>query len=143
VTWSVPSRTSAGLSVGALLLSLACSSTGPTAPKKPTFPAKGKVLVDGKGVAGAVVTLHPLDQAGSPPTPVYGRSDSEGVFVLSTYGKDDGAPAGRYAVTVLLQQGEEGVTLLPLHYADPKKSGLSAEIKPEPNELPPFKLKRR
>jgi hypothetical protein len=115
---------------------------GPKLPPgaKPTFPVKGRVLVNDKPVQGVIVTFHPAGEEKAAAS--YGKTDEAGYFALSTHQAGDGAPAGRYAVAVLWQKGEEGMSLLPSEYASPKTSRLSAVVKEEATELPPFRLRR-
>jgi hypothetical protein len=125
----------------------------------PVHPARGRVLLDGKPVADALVVFH---ASASPtksdiPRPT-GRTDSQGHFVLHTYAAYDGAPAGHYRVAItispapadtadLLERAakKETIKATPDHiknrYGDPTRSGLEAEIKPGDNRLTDFALK--
>jgi hypothetical protein len=112
------------------------------------FSVKGRVLFEKAPIAEAQVALHPVGQTLTV-KPV-GVTDGQGYFTLSTFGTNDGAPPGRYIVTVtwkqLIQTGEEktrsGRNQLPAHYGDPRQSTIRCEIKPSANELPTFELKR-
>ena len=106
----------------------------------------------GKPVEGARVFFHPEEQAKDRflPNAITGTG---GVFQLTTYQPDDGAPAGRYKVSVALGAGGDKATDdpevkapaiksaaappgLPEKYSDPKTSELSAEIRSDtPNKL--------
>jgi hypothetical protein len=75
----------------------------------------------------------------------------DGTFVLSTYGTDDGAPAGDYAVTVQWYRdnprtGREGlappISVLPFRYTKAETSGLRVRIRDGENEIPTLKLTR-
>jgi hypothetical protein len=110
--------------------------------RKPTFPVSGQVQYEGKPAPGATVVFHPLGADAQAPRS-YARAGPDGTFRLSTWDPDDGAPAGRYAVTVLWTEGEEGTNRLPPHYAAPETSGLEVEVKEGTNELEPFRLRRR
>jgi hypothetical protein len=76
------------------------------------------------------------------------RADAgeDGSFALSTYGENDGAPAGDYIVTMnwpggVLPDGREGPQDKLLgRYADTTKSKLRASVKEGQNDLPPFQL---
>lgn len=86
-----------GLSIVVLLPS--CGDDQAGRPKR--YPASGRVLVDGKGRAGIQVRLVPVDR----PRDVdalqpRGLTDAEGAYQLGTYEEHDGAPAGRYKVTL-------------------------------------------
>ncbi len=94
--------------LAALLAALpAC---GPSEFLHEVYPATGVVTYQGKPVAKAMVSFHPVDpktvaipedregpQVASPTT----QTDDSGAFSLSTYYADDGAPAGDYKVTVI------------------------------------------
>jgi hypothetical protein len=98
-----------------------------------------------------VVWFFPVDAAeSSPMNPAKDRRSSgivqhDGSFQMSTYGKSDGAPQGRYRIGVTWSKRATGAddeeSLLPLEFVDPDRAGLpTVEVKPEPNELPPFNL---
>lgn len=133
----------------AMLLILAAGTMGcGRQPKRlEVFPVKGKILFGGKAAAGATVVLHPI---GNPalPRPV-GTVQKDGTFTVRTYETDDGAPAGKYKLTVELvkfvQKGDDfepGKNLLPAKYADAAKSNLLIEVATKPNEVPPITLRR-
>jgi hypothetical protein len=61
-----------------------------------TVPVEGTVFFDGKPVSGANVSFF-TDGA---PRAAYGVTDSEGHFVLSTFGTRDGAVPGQHIATV-------------------------------------------
>lgn len=65
--------------------------------KAPTTPVSGKVTFRGKPLANADVTFHAADGL----TTARGRTDSAGLYFLSTYAEKDGAAAGLYKVTVV------------------------------------------
>jgi hypothetical protein len=106
---------------------------------KPTHPARGKVVFNGKPVAGAYVVFQSTAREPRPP-----RADAltgrDGSFTLSTYVANDGAPAGAYAVTVewrrplFTAEGRPGPNRLPARYASPKTTPLKAKIKAGTNE---------
>jgi hypothetical protein len=112
------------------------------------------VLFEDKPAVGAIVWLHPLETIDEKDPTVRaeiqrprGIVEDDGSFQMSTYGTKDGAPIGRYLVTVFWTKNaggdDGGEDLLPPRYQDPKTSGLPViEIKSEPNELPPFRLTR-
>jgi hypothetical protein len=114
----------------------------------PVYPVAGRVLFKGKPAEGAQVTLFPLDN-GEPKRPHPGAQvQKSGDFRLSTYASYDGAPPGRYAVTIIYRSPERvvddenrGPDLLLGRYADPKTTPLTVEIKEEENHLEPFDLR--
>lgn len=124
------------------LLACGCGSG-----RKPVFPITGKVLVNGKPAAHAMVVFHPVGENGPDVVKPRGKVETDGSFTLTTYDGNDGAPAGDYQVTVeqWLSSGkaDEGPSnRLPARYAKPDTSGLTAKVNPTPNTLEPFALKR-
>jgi hypothetical protein len=126
---------------------------------KKCHPAQGKVLLDGKPVAGAEVWLIPTAPElmnTNPPVRPFGKTGPDGSFTLMTYVAGDGAPAGAYKARVICEkrvkgakagddddEGEGGLqNVLPGRYADPEKSGLLVTIQPGSNVVPDFNLKR-
>jgi hypothetical protein len=124
-----------------LLLGVSCAGG------KRVYPVTGKVLYEGKPAAGAVVHFHPQDKSASPPRVPMAEVGADGTFRLTTFAKGDGAPPGRYAVTVfwgMLAKEGEGLDKIyvPGRYLHPATSGLSAEVPSKATELPPFQLTR-
>ena len=120
-----------------------CSQQGPVC-----YPVRGEIRLNGKPLAEAFVVLHPLDgrvEGGQQPV---ATTDSEGHFSMSTFATGDGAPRGRYVLTVELRAprtvGEEtirnGPNLLPPRYSDAKSSGFRYDIVDGENNLPPIRL---
>jgi len=117
----------------------------------PLYPAKGRVLFEGKPIPKAVVWLQPDTDEPTKHRP-RGDVDADGYFELSSEKPGDGAPAGRYRATVFWYQnwtkpaerGDDlGANLLPPRYQNAQKAGLPiVEIKAEPNVIPTFELKR-
>ncbi|MGL4554395.1 MAG: hypothetical protein ACRC33_24800, partial [Gemmataceae bacterium] len=77
-------------------------------------------------------------------------ADEAGKFKVSTFGSNDGAPAGEYAVTFtwrgrsgLLKNQFDGPDRLNGKYATKEKSGVKVTIEPKSQELPPFDLKTK
>ncbi|MBI3862304.1 MAG: hypothetical protein HY290_10455 [Planctomycetia bacterium] len=113
---------------------------------------RGRVFFDGKPCTNAVVRLHPLDRPAEGPLPVKvsakakgpqfisprGDVDEKGEFQLTTFDTFDGAPEGRYAVTISWKdpEGRGGddsdkyPELLPARFQDSRLSGLSVTIDP-------------
>jgi len=129
-------------SLGALLLP-ACNKSS----RLPVHPVRGQILVEGKPAAQAIVTFHPVGSETPRPS---AQTDAEGYFSLTTYENGDGAPEGKYAVTVtwFRSSGEKPAgdeeaprNLLPPRYANPAKSKLEAVVSAGDNNLPPFKVR--
>lgn len=100
--------------------------------RKPVFPVRGQVYVNGKPAVGAKVFFIPLESDPDAVAP-YGVVDAEGSFALTTYLTFDGAPEGKYTVTIRWP-GLKGL------YDNPKSSKLTATVEKTANELPPFQL---
>lgn len=110
------------------------------------YPVSGKVLVDGKPAERAQVTFYTREGSGNLKACSFALTKADGSFRAFTFQRDDGVPAGDYAVTVVLPQYSEnddddpGPDLLEGRYADPKSSKLNVRIQPNESELPPFSL---
>jgi len=125
-----------------------CSrSSGPA--KKVCYPVKGQLLVQGKPAEGALVILHPKENANAAEwsgTFPHATTGPEGKFELGTYADNDGAPAGEYVVLVSWTtpnpQNEEasGPDKLGGRYINPDTSKLTATVDPRPTELPPINV---
>ncbi|MCZ2343408.1 MAG: carboxypeptidase-like regulatory domain-containing protein [Bacteroidales bacterium] len=124
--------------VCALFTSWGCSGSNgrPVIEKLDTVPVSGKILRGGKPLANASVRFQSSDGKVSSS----GTTDGQGAFVLSTYGAQDGAPVGKYRVTVAVsgtKELEPGVLSpdidtskqLPAKYGNPEETPLSAEVK--------------
>ncbi len=82
-----------GIVLLSLLAGLGCSTSG-----KP-IKVEGVVMLDGKPLPNAAITLLPDDAQGRPAS---GVSGTDGSFRLTTLSSGDGAMAGTYKVTVNL-----------------------------------------
>jgi predicted phosphodiesterase len=111
--------------------------------RKPAYPVRGKVLLDGSPLPLARVEFYALDPD---PKKMVRMADAlveaDGSFAMSAYKAFDGAPAGDYAVTVTWRMplydeaGKPGQNKLPEKYASPKTTDLRAKVKAgEPNTL--------
>jgi hypothetical protein len=114
-------------------------------------PVRGQVLMGGKPVAEAMIAFHPLgEHPAEAPRPV-AYCNAEGRFTLTTLNSGDGAPPGRYAVTIELREarlvGEEmvrdGQNLLPPAYGDPRRSPVQCEVIAGENAIPPIQIEPR
>lgn len=129
--------------VSLLLLLMACSrSSRPV----PLFPVSGELTFEGKPCNGALVLLHPTGES-NPPTPrPRAIVQSNGAFEVMTSKPGDGAPEGEYTLSVEWRKvddhPEQGMSLIPSRYGDPKTSGLKVIVKAEANVIPPIRLTR-
>ncbi len=131
----------AALRILVLLLLPGCGDDG----RVPLYPAVGRVLVDGEPAPDVQVVLYPADQVGDPDAlRPRGTTGTDGSFVAGTYEKGDGAPAGRYVVTLFRPDVPPGPTppddLLGGKYANPEASGLAVTVLEGPTELEPFRV---
>jgi len=133
----------------------------------PTYPTTGTVTKGGKPIEGASVMFFP--QGGSQQfqelVPPRGMTGPDGEFTLSTYGVEDGAPAGVYKVTVTWNEAPSGYRPKPGphdfpedddegeqvvgsdapdrlrgQYGDAATTPLTATVVEGENQLPPFDL---
>jgi len=130
-----------GLTSLLLLGQAGCSKKG-NADQKQTFPVSGSVLVNGEPLADALVAFHPLHSNDPNPVRSFARTRADGSFQVSTYSLHDGAPSGRYAITIIKQDDHDGMHLLPPRYADPAQSGFKVEIIEGVNTIDPLRLSR-
>jgi hypothetical protein len=128
------------------LLALLLSSCGKG--RKALYPVTGRVLDgDNQPATGALVIFHPVGADDQDPNKPRAYVDDQGSYTLTTYEKDDGAPAGKYVVTVewrpKKQQpfGPAPEDRLRGRYSNPKTSKLRAEVKEGPTQLEPFVVK--
>lgn len=138
----------------ACCLLASCSRRSPVE-RVETVPVRGSAFYEGEPTVGAVVYLHPqhpsLDQAVPKPHAIV---DAQGDFEVSTYELGDGAPVGRYVITVSWRVVEDAEDLkaedrdeaperLPRRYLNPATSGLVVEINHDTRELEPLRLSDR
>jgi hypothetical protein len=130
------------MSLLTLLLS-ACGSGG----RQAVYPVQGSVLHRGKPAAGARLLFHPQDAAGPDVVRPAATVESDGSFRLSTYLSHDGAPPGRYAVTIdwpsaakVIDSEHVGPDQLQGKYSDPRTTPLRADVQAMVNQLQPFLL---
>lgn len=78
-----------------LCIAIAGCTPGGGANQKTTYKVTGKVTMGGSPVPGATITFSPLDRTNPP---AMGVTDTQGVYVLTTYDAGDGAAQGDYKV---------------------------------------------
>jgi len=111
--------------------------------EQPRFPIGGQIHCDGRPAAGAKVRLFPLDREPRlARAAAWGTVAGDGTFEVKTLGFAEGAPAGKYAVTVAYEPpmicGEDyqpGPQVLAAELTDPHTTPLAIEVLPEPNQL--------
>ncbi|HXG12727.1 MAG TPA: metallophosphoesterase [Gemmataceae bacterium] len=108
---------------------------------QPVQPVRGRVLLDGKPIADAHVVFHEQKPGAVRPLRLDAYTEADGTFVLTTYDRHDGAPAGEYVVTLVWQKPDPtdpdklGPNLLPERYAKPATSPLRFTVKEGTNDL--------
>jgi hypothetical protein len=139
-----PSRTT--LALGLLTCLAGCGGDSGSA----VYPVHGRVLFNGKPVANAQVTFHPVGDVKRETIRPVGKVDEEGNFTLTSFKNGDGAAPGEYQVTVVwllakpVRPGSDETVsgnYLPVKYANAETSQLTATVTAGPNELLPFELK--
>ena len=141
--------------VGLILLTLVVGCVDRPGPDmKPVVPVHGRVLVKDQPAVGAVVMFHPLPlEVGRFDTiRSRGTADADGRFQLTTYNTNDGAPEGKYAVTVYWpgkrtsrpDPNDENSDLPPdqlgLRYNDPAKTSLNVIVQGPATQLKTMEL---
>ena len=136
-----------------LALSAGCGGDPTPAGRVAVHPARGKVLFEGRPLAGALVVFEPASPIKSDLSNPTGTTGEDGAFTLSTYEPGDGAPAGDYLVKIttaampgsdngdILAKKSSRGDVLKGRFARAAESGLKAKIGDGPNEMPPFDLK--
>jgi hypothetical protein len=118
----------------------------------PVFPVKGKLVMDGKPMAAALIVFNPVVKfpAGTAQLHPHATADENGEFTVSTYGAGDGAPAGDYKITISWK-GEDAADLTdggraevdekaPAVFQNARTSRIRVKVKEEPNTLQPWDL---
>jgi hypothetical protein len=136
------------LGIGLCLLVCGCGSKSAGRPE--VHPVHGTLLIGGKPPAKAYVTLHETSNPALVGFTPHAQIEADGSFRLSTFSTGDGAPVGKYALTVVWPgpppKGEsddvEGPDQLARQYADLKHPAVACvEIGPETSELAAIDLK--
>jgi len=133
-----------GLCLGlAACIAMLLGLSGCGGPGARVAPVKGKVVFDGKPVKGGSITFRPVasgteSKAGALGKPATGDVGDDGTFVLSTYGKGDGAVVGKHEVLFTpflaeVKSYEDKRELPPWHGAMPKTK--QVEVKPGSNDI--------
>lgn len=128
-----------------LLLLAAAGCSGAKDWHARTQVVRGTLLINGKPAQGAIVTFHPqgdpVDIRHSLP---WGKTDDEGNFTLRTYAQGDGAPPGKYDVTLVwsINPSEMGSPdQLAGKFDDVAESPFMVTIEEGQSELAPLELK--
>jgi len=127
----------------------------PLEPTVTVYPVEGQVLYKEKPAPLARVTFHPVEGSDElqklRPT---ARADEQGKFQLNTFGLRDGAPEGKYKVTVEWRGPDPGSDLGKIHfddlsqypnrlaekYSNPESSPLTVTVTAGQNNLKPLQV---
>ncbi len=74
----------------------------------PVFPASGKILYQGKPLAGVILIFHSKDV--NQKIKSQATTDGDGKFVATTFKTADGAPEGDYTITLVVPSNESDST---------------------------------
>src|SRR5262249_37839698 len=115
---------------------------------KQVYPVKGRILVNGKPEEGVSVGFHSLDDPNDALVRPQGTTDADGWFTVNTYKRNDGLPAGSFAVNMLwlpknFQGDVESANKLQARYANPETSGFKVEIIEGENVLPVMDVQKK
>jgi hypothetical protein len=132
------------------LATLLLTGCGESIKRLEVHPVQGKITYQGKSPAGAIVVLHPVDNSEPDRPRPTAKVEDDGTFVVKTYNPADGAPPGKYKVTVQLRKFEEkndgslvaGPHLVPERYSQIEKTDLHVEVVAGNNVLQPIVLRR-
>ena len=135
--------------IASLLASITvCCGCGGGKPWDSVQAVTGVVTYKGNPVKDADLAFFPLDSEFPESVRPWAKSKENGEFVLSTYNNGDGAPSGRYKVTVVHHEvtlSRDTLTTkpndLPKKYASPETTDLTIEVKNGETKLEPFDLK--
>lgn len=108
----------------------------------PVFPASGKILYQGKPLAGVILIFHPADV--NQKIKSQATTGDDGKFVATTFKTADGAPEGDYTITLVVPSNEsdsaredaaierksrkEGQVRFPPKYQNPATSSLKVKV---------------
>jgi hypothetical protein len=149
------------LLAGAALALLSVSGCGEK--RLEVAPVRGKVVYNGQGVPQATVIFFPVDPVNDEAAKMrpFAYAELDGQFQLKTYVAGDGAPPGKYRVSIIAPMGAPstsskdrpvddqpaaagtGVRVPPAivkKYANVDTSGIEVQIQEGENNLEPFEL---
>ena len=121
-----------------VIVGLCIAASGCGEKQFPVAPAEGKIICQGKPLECGSVIFQPRTGP-----PARGKIQSDGTFVLSTYGNGDGAMIGTHRVRIACFENQRpgaipdnpqaeptlGRPLVPRRYTNIQTSGLQVEVK--------------
>jgi hypothetical protein len=145
-------RLAALLLCAPIVIAFSGCGSSPDADRVQVFPTSGRVVYDGRPLAGAFVVLHPKGAGAAVgravPRP-HAQATADGSFTVTSYESNDGAPVGDYTLTVelrpLVNHGGDvtaGPNTLPAKYSRAETSPLSVQIAEGRNDLPEIQIRR-
>ena len=81
-------------------LSILLAGCGEDDNRKMVFPVQGRLTFNGQPMKKALISFHPLEDSDPEPLRPTAEADQDGKYRLTAYITNDGAPAGKYAVTI-------------------------------------------
>jgi hypothetical protein len=136
-----------GLFVLVLMLSGCAEAVDPWKAKRPaTVPAKGMITYKDQPLSEAVLVFYPTAPQGIGASAL---TDKDGNFDIKTFPPTSGIVPGSYTVSVMKVEDPKGtvppssdapvaeikqVSVIPVKYNTPAKSGLTVEVKPDGND---------
>jgi uncharacterized protein (TIGR03067 family) len=106
--------------------------------RKELVPVEGKVTLNGKPLAKALVEFVPVDKRGQKAT---GITNDNGEYILKTLGTKRGVLLGKYRVAISKKVG--GKSVLPARYGPGGKGQLDFEVPSGGTDMADFSLKSR
>ena len=132
---------------GFTLICLGCEDSS----QMKVYPANGTVLFKGEPAAGAQLAFYGLDDPLRAPDAPFPQAvvQADGSYQVSSYAVADGAPAGRYKVTIVWRKSatadpeirDDSPDLLRGRYATLEASDITVNVSPTGGELPTIELK--
>ncbi|MBL8819849.1 MAG: hypothetical protein JNL58_27740 [Planctomyces sp.] len=129
------------------ILATVCGCGKSPEPWEIVHPARGTVTYKGKPIAGAELSFFPQDSTYPDSVRPRAKSADDGSFVVWTYAEGDGAPAGKYKVTIVHHEvsiSKEAVVAkpndLPAKYSRLDSTDLEVSIGETETEIPPLEL---
>jgi hypothetical protein len=130
-----------------LALCLGLAGCGQAEPWEEVVPARGVVTFKGKPIAGAQLTLIPVDPSFPGNVRPTATTSPTGEYTVGTHSAADGAPVGEYKVGIvwhpLVNKGGgpvRGDNVLPQRLANPETSSLKIVIGHADNVIPQINL---
>jgi hypothetical protein len=110
-------------------------------------PVTGTVTLDGQPVHGARIEFLPDSEQGTDGPASFAELDAGGDYALESVGGASGALVGHHKVTIKCPEPSSAGPVpechVPPEYANAATSGLTAEVRDDPNQTIDFTLKSK